>query len=176
MLSLLKKLTGSTHEPPPPPDEFEKSISPELIKKIRDIQVKTNHLVNHMMSGEYVSAFKGRGMEFSEVREYEPGDDVRLIDWNVTARMGHPYIKEFREERELTVMLLVDVSSSGEFGSVEKLKNEVAAEIASVLRWPSRCSTRSARSLPTRANATPATASCAAPCPRGSSACRRACR
>jgi len=94
MLSLLKKLTGSTHEPPPPPDEFEKSISPELIKKIRDIQVKTNHLVNHMMSGEYVSAFKGRGMEFSEVREYEPGDDVRLIDWNVTARMGHPYIKE----------------------------------------------------------------------------------
>ncbi len=121
--------------PPPPPDEFEKSISPELIKKIRDIQVKTNHLVNHMMSGEYVSAFKGRGMEFSEVREYEPGDDVRLIDWNVTARMGHPYIKEFREERELTVMLLVDVSSSGEFGSVEKLKNEVAAEIASVLAF-----------------------------------------
>ncbi|MEE8260365.1 MAG: DUF58 domain-containing protein, partial [Nitrospinaceae bacterium] len=135
MLSLLKKLTGSSHEPPPPPDEFEKSISPELIKKIRDIQVKTNHLVNHMMSGEYVSAFKGRGMEFSEVREYEPGDDVRLIDWNVTARMGHPYIKEFKEERELTVMLLVDVSSSGEFGSVEKLKNEVAAEIASVLAF-----------------------------------------
>ena len=135
MLSLLKKLTGSSHEPPSPPDEFEKSIPPELIKKIRDIQVKTNHLVNHMMTGEYVSAFKGRGMEFSEVREYEPGDDVRLIDWNVTARMGHPYIKEFREERELTVMLLVDVSSSGEFGSVEKLKNEVAAEIASVLAF-----------------------------------------
>lgn len=133
MLPLFKK--SSFHEPPPPPDEFEKSISPELIKKIRDIQVKTNHLVNHMMSGEYVSAFKGRGMEFSEVREYEPGDDVRLIDWNVTARMGHPYIKEFREERELTVMLLVDVSSSGEFGSVEKLKNEVAAEIASVLAF-----------------------------------------
>jgi len=133
MLSFLKK--RSFHEPPPPPDEFEKSISPELIKKIRDIQVKTNHLVNHMMAGEYVSAFKGRGMEFSEVREYEPGDDVRLIDWNVTARMGHPYIKEFREERELTVMLLVDVSSSGEFGSVEKFKNEVAAEIASVLAF-----------------------------------------
>lgn len=135
MFSLLKKLTRSSHELPPPPDEFEKSISPELIKKIRDIQVKTNHLVNHMMSGEYMSAFKGRGMEFSEVREYEPGDDVRLIDWNVTARMGHPYIKEFREERELTVMLLVDVSSSGEFGSTEKLKNEVAAEIASVLAF-----------------------------------------
>ena len=135
MLPFLQKLTGAFHEPPPPPDEFEKSISPELIKKIRDIQVKTNHLVNHMMAGEYVSAFKGRGMEFSEVREYEPGDDVRLIDWNVTARMGHPYIKEFKEERELTVMLLVDVSSSGEFGSVEKLKNEVAAEIASVLAF-----------------------------------------
>ena len=72
MLPFLQKLTGAFHEPPPPPDEFEKSISPELIKKIRDIQVKTNHLVNHMMSGEYVSAFKGRGMEFSEVREYEP--------------------------------------------------------------------------------------------------------
>jgi len=135
MWSWIQKLTGGFHEPPPPPDEFDKSISPELIKKIRDIQVKTNHLVNHMMAGEYVSAFKGRGMEFSEVREYEPGDDVRLIDWNVTARMGHPYIKEFREERELTVMLLVDVSSSGEFGSAEKLKNEVAAEIASVLAF-----------------------------------------
>ncbi|MCZ6541342.1 MAG: DUF58 domain-containing protein [Nitrospinae bacterium] len=135
MLSWLHKLTGSFHEPPPPPDEFDKTIPPELIKKIRDIQVKTNHLVNHMMAGEYVSAFKGRGMEFSEVRKYEPGDDVRLIDWNVTARMGHPYIKEFQEERELTVMLLVDVSSSGEFGSVEKFKNEVAAEIASVLSY-----------------------------------------
>jgi len=135
MFSWLHKLTGSFHEPPPPPDEFDTMIPPELIKKIRDIQVKTNHLVNHMMAGEYVSAFKGRGMEFSEVREYEPGDDVRLIDWNVTARMGHPYIKEFREERELTVMLMVDVSSSGEFGSVEKLKNEVAAEIASVLAY-----------------------------------------
>lgn len=135
MLSWLHKLTGSVHEPPPPPDKFDKTIPPELIKKIRNIQVKTNHLVNHMMAGEYVSAFKGRGMEFSEVREYEPGDDVRLIDWNVTARMGHPYIKEFREERELTVMLLVDVSSSGVFGSVEKLKNEVAAEIASVLAY-----------------------------------------
>jgi len=134
-ISFLQKLTDSFHEPPPPPDEFEKSISPEMIKKIRDIQVKTNHLVNHMVAGEYVSAFKGRGMEFSEAREYEPGDDVRLIDWNVTARMGHPYIKEFKEERELTVMLLVDISSSGEFGSVEKLKNEVAAEIASMLAF-----------------------------------------
>ncbi len=133
---LLEKITspfGAT--PLPPQDIFEKSISPEMIKKIRDIQIKTNHLVNHMMAGEYVSAFKGSGMEFREVREYQPGDDIRLIDWNVTARMGHPYIKEFREERELTVMLLVDVSSSGHFGSAEKLKNEVSVEIASILAF-----------------------------------------
>jgi len=89
------------------------------------------------MAGEYVSAFKGRGMEFSEVREYQPGDDVRLIDWNVTARMNQPFIKEFKEERELTLMLLVDVSSSGEFGSAGKLKNEISAEIASILAFVS---------------------------------------
>ena len=118
--------------PPPAPD---RKLSPELIKKIREIQVKTNHLVNHMMAGEYVSAFKGRGMEFREVRGYEPGDDIRLIEWNVTARMGEPYIKQYREERELTVMLLVDVSSSGEFGSHLELKNEVAAEVASILAY-----------------------------------------
>ncbi|MCH6580983.1 MAG: DUF58 domain-containing protein, partial [Nitrospinae bacterium] len=133
MFSWLHKLTGSFHEPPPPPDEFDKTIPPELIKKIRDIQVKTNHLVNHMMAGEYVSAFKGRGMEFSEVRKYEPGDDVRLIDWNVTARLGQPYVKKYVEERELTVMLLVDVSASGRFGSTARLKSEIAAELCGVL-------------------------------------------
>ncbi len=133
---LLEKITSPFGTAPPAhQDVFEKSISPEMIKKIRDIQIKTNHLVNHLMAGEYVSAFKGSGMEFREVREYQPGDDIRLIDWNVTARMGHPYIKEFREERELTVMLLVDVSSSGNFGSTEKLKNEVSAEIASILAF-----------------------------------------
>lgn len=115
--------------------EQDKNLSPELLHRIKAIQVKTNYLVNDIMAGEYVSAFKGRGMEFSEVREYQPGDDVRLIDWNVTARMNQPFIKEFKEERELTLMLLVDVSSSGGFGSTEKLKNEVSAEIASILAF-----------------------------------------
>jgi uncharacterized protein (DUF58 family) len=105
------------------------------MREIRAIQVKTSHLVNEIMTGEYVSAFKGSGMEFSEVREYQPGDDVRLIDWNVTARMGRPFIKVFREERELTVMLLVDASSSGEFGSVGQLKKEVSAEVASIMAF-----------------------------------------
>ena len=112
-----------------------KRISPELMRKIRSIQIKTGHLVTDLMAGEYVSAFKGRGMEFNAVREYIPGDDVRLIDWNVTARMGQPFIKEYIEERELNVMLIVDVSSSGEFGSIEKFKNEVSAEVASVLAF-----------------------------------------
>ncbi|GJL78414.1 MAG: hypothetical protein NPINA01_14030 [Nitrospinaceae bacterium] len=121
------------HVPPPP--EPEAGISPDLLQKVRAIQVKTNYLVNDIMTGEYVSAFKGRGMEFSGVREYQPGDDIRLIEWNVTARMGIPFIKEFKEERELTLMLLVDVSSSGGFGSVGKLKSEIAAEIASILAF-----------------------------------------
>ena len=119
----------------PPPAETEKGISPELLQKIRAIQVKTNYLVNDIMTGEYVSAFKGRGMEFSEVREYQPGDDIRLIEWNVTARMGLPFIKEYKEERELTLMLLVDVSSSGDFGSGGKRKSEIIAEMASVLAF-----------------------------------------
>ncbi|MBI5787619.1 MAG: DUF58 domain-containing protein [Candidatus Schekmanbacteria bacterium] len=111
-------------------------ISPELIKQIRAIQIRTNHLVTDVLAGEYSSAFKGRGMEFEQVREYIAGDDVRAIDWNVTARMGgRPFVKEYREERELTIMLLVDVSSSGQFGSQEKYKNEIAAEIASVLAY-----------------------------------------
>lgn len=133
----IEKLTApfKTPEPPAPPERDALEISSELMQKIRDIQVKTNHLVNHMMAGEYVSAFKGHGMEFHEVREYFPGDDIRLIDWNVTARLGHPFIKVFREERELTVMLMVDVSSSGAFGSHGKLKNEVAAEVASILAF-----------------------------------------
>jgi uncharacterized protein (DUF58 family) len=111
-------------------------ISAELYKQIKAIQIRTNYLVNDILAGEYTSAFKGRGMEFEEVREYRIGDDVRNIDWNVTARMHNiPYVKEFREERELTVMLLVDVSSSGQFGSHNKLKNEVAAEVASILAY-----------------------------------------
>lgn len=110
-------------------------ISPELLKQIKTIQIRTNYLVNDVLAGEYSSAFKGRGMEFEEVREYQPGDDVRSIDWNVTARMNVPFVKEFREERELTLMLMVDVSSSGQFGSFEKFKNEVAAEVASILAY-----------------------------------------
>jgi len=115
--------------------ERENQLSPELLQRIKNIQVKTNYMVNDIMAGEYVSAFKGRGMEFSEVREYQSGDDIRLIDWNVTARMNQPFIKEFIEERELTLMLLVDVSSSGSFGSDQKMKTEVAAEVASILAF-----------------------------------------
>ncbi len=109
-------------------------LDAELIKKIRKIHITTNHLVNDAMAGQYHSAFKGRGMEFSEVREYQAGDDIRTIDWNVTARMGKPFIKEFQEERELTVMLLVDVSASGVFGT-SRAKKDVAAEIAATLSF-----------------------------------------
>ena len=105
----------------------------EIFKKVKRIEIKTRGLVDSFFGGEYHSSFKGRGMTFSEVREYQPGDDVRLIDWNVTARSGNPFIKVFEEERELTVFLLVDISSSGAFGSENYLKKTVGAEIASVL-------------------------------------------
>jgi uncharacterized protein (DUF58 family) len=105
----------------------------ELLKQIRQIHIRTRRLVNNVFAGEYHSAFKGRGMEFAEVREYVPGDDVRTIDWNVTARMGQPYVKQFVEERELTVMLLVDLSASGHFGTVQKFKMEIATELCAVL-------------------------------------------
>jgi len=108
-------------------------ISKELLKKVRHIQIYTRHIVNDFMSGRYESVFKGRGIEFNEVREYAPGDDVRTIDWNVTARAGHPYIKLFSEERQLTVMLVVDMSSSGNFASVNQLKRELAAELSAVM-------------------------------------------
>src|SRR3989304_9554914 len=107
----------------------------EILKKIKNIHIRTTHLVNAVMAGEYESAFRGRGMEFEEVREYQPGDEIRSIDWNVTARMGIPFIKEYREERELTVMLLVDVSFSGRFGTVKRFKNELSAEIAAILAY-----------------------------------------
>ena len=109
-------------------------LDAKLIRKIRKIHITTNHLVNNAMAGQYHSAFKGRGMEFTEVREYQPGDEIRAIDWNVTARMGRPFIKEFQEERELTVMLMVDVSASGLFGT-SRAKNEVAAELAATLSF-----------------------------------------
>lgn len=110
-------------------------IPKELAKKIRLIQIHTSKAVNDVLAGEYHSVFKGRGMEFDEVREYSPGDDIRTIDWNVTARTGHPYVKRFVEERELTVLFVVDLSASGSFGTREKLKNEVAAELCALLAF-----------------------------------------
>lgn len=110
-------------------------IPKELAKKIRYIQIYTTKVVNDVLAGEYESVFKGRGMEFDEVREYQPGDDVRSIDWNVTARAGKPFIKKYREERELTVMFLVDLSASGSFGSVKQTKSELSAEICALLAF-----------------------------------------
>jgi uncharacterized protein (DUF58 family) len=110
-------------------------IPREILKKIRQIEIRTNRLVTETLAGQYHSVFKGQGMNFDEVREYQPGDDVRSIDWNVTARMNHPFIKKFVEERELTVILVVDVSGSGLFGSRDQSKRELAAEIASVLAF-----------------------------------------
>lgn len=110
-------------------------IPKDILKKIKRIEIRTRGLVNDVFSGEYHSVFRGRGMEFSEVREYQVGDDIRTIDWNVSARMGHPFVKVFEEERELTVMLLVDVSSSGDFGTVERMKGELAIEICALLAF-----------------------------------------
>ena len=108
-------------------------IPTEIIEKVRHIEIRTRGLVNDIFGGEYHSVFKGRGMSFSEVREYFPGDDIRLIDWNVTARSNFPHVKIFEEERELTVYLIVDISKSGDFGTLDKYKNEIATEIAAVL-------------------------------------------
>lgn len=107
----------------------------ELLKKVRLIELKTRGLSEHIFSGEYHSAFKGRGMTFSEVREYTPGDEVRTIDWNVTARFGHPFVKVFEEERELTVMLVADVSGSSEFGTAEQLKRELITEACATIAF-----------------------------------------
>jgi uncharacterized protein (DUF58 family) len=110
-------------------------IPREILKQVRRIEIATRGLVNEVFSGEYHSVFKGRGMNFSEVREYQYGDDIRAIDWNVTARTGSPFVKVFEEERELTVMLVVDVSASGEFGTVERMKGEIAVELCAVLAF-----------------------------------------
>ncbi|PCJ20343.1 MAG: DUF58 domain-containing protein [Candidatus Cloacimonadota bacterium] len=107
-------------------------VSKELLKKVKRIQIQTSRLVNDVLAGEYHSTFKGRGMEFSEVREYVPGDDIRTIDWNVTARMDVPFVKQYVEERELTVILMVDISGSGYYSSKEQTKNEIAAEISAM--------------------------------------------
>ncbi|MBL7066576.1 MAG: DUF58 domain-containing protein [Candidatus Marinimicrobia bacterium] len=110
-------------------------IPKEILKKVRYIELHTKHLVNDVFSGEYHSVFKGQGMEFAEVREYQYGDDIRTIDWNVTARYNHPYVKVLEEERELNVMLMVDASGSGAFGSYKKFKSEIAAEICALLAF-----------------------------------------
>ena len=106
-----------------------------LLKKVRKIEIKTKGLSNHIFAGEYQTAFKGKGMAFSEVREYQPGDDIRSIDWNVTARYNAPFVKVFEEEREMTVMLLIDVSASGNFGTQEQFKRELATEISAILAF-----------------------------------------
>ncbi|MBM4168085.1 MAG: DUF58 domain-containing protein [Ignavibacteria bacterium] len=107
----------------------------ELLKKVRHLEIRTRGLVNQVFSGEYHSVFKGRGMSFSEVREYQPGDEIRMIDWNVTARFNHPFVKVFEEERELTAMLLVDMSGSQSFGSKASMKKDIAAEISAILAF-----------------------------------------
>ena len=110
-------------------------LTKELLKQVRQIEIKTRGVVNEVFSGEYHSVFKGRGMEFSEVREYQFGDDIRSIDWNVTARLNSPFVKIFEEERELTVMLMVDMSGSLLFGSVDKTKQQIAAELTAILAF-----------------------------------------
>jgi len=110
-------------------------LTKELLKQVRQIEIRTKGIVNEIFSGEYHSVFKGRGMEFSEVREYQIGDDIRSIDWNVSARFGHPYVKVFEEERELTLMLLVDLSGSLVFGSIDKTKQQIAAELTAILAF-----------------------------------------
>ncbi|MFH1799197.1 MAG: DUF58 domain-containing protein [Candidatus Omnitrophota bacterium] len=110
-------------------------IPKEVIKKIRSIQIRTSRKVTDVFAGQYQSVFKGLGMEFSEVREYLPGDEIRSIDWNVTARMGHPFVKKFMEERELTIMILLDVSMSSKFGTLGYIKSDLAAELCSVIAF-----------------------------------------
>jgi len=110
-------------------------ISSEILNKVRQVEIKTHRLVDESLAGHYHSVFKGRGMDFDEVREYVPGDDVRSIDWNVTARTGRTHVKKFTEERELTILLIIDVSASGEFGSVAQSKREMMAELGSVIAF-----------------------------------------
>lgn len=115
--------------------ENRSEVTKKILRKVREVEIRTNRMVTEAMAGAYHSIFKGQGMDFEEVREYEPGDDIRTIDWNVSAKMDRPYIKKYREERELTIMLLVDLSGSKGFGSVEASKREISAEMASVIAF-----------------------------------------
>jgi uncharacterized protein (DUF58 family) len=117
---------------------MEIQVTREILKKVRQVELRTSRLVNDTLAGSYHSVFKGRGMNFDEVREYVPGDDIRAIDWNVTARTGTPHIKKFTEERELTIMLMIDISGSGEFGSGNLSKRDLMAEVGSVLAFSAR--------------------------------------
>ena len=126
------RLLGKKAAPPRTPEK-PMGVPPEILRQVKLIELRTRGLVNSVFTGEYRSVFKGQGMEFSEVREYQPGDEVRSIDWNVTARMRRPFVKRYIEERELTVMLVVDLSGSERFGTVKRFKSELASELAAVL-------------------------------------------
>ena len=126
---------GNKRKSPAPNDDEDRQSPAEILKKIRALEIKTRGLVQAAFAGDYHSVFKGRGMNFEDVREYQPGDEIRAIDWNVTARLGNAFVKKFTEERELTVMLVVDVSASGNFGSVAESKRELAAEVACLLAF-----------------------------------------
>ena len=128
-------ICGTRHLNPEPRQLMNSEQTREILKKVRKIEIRTNRLVTDALAGQYHSVFKGRGMNFDSVREYVPGDEVRTIDWNVTARAGKPFVKKFIEERELTLLLMVDVSASGDFGSGNQSKRELAAELASVLAF-----------------------------------------
>src|SRR5215210_5419568 len=121
------------HRPPTRDLRPSAAVPPEVLRQVKLLELRTRGLVNSLFTGEYRSVFKGQGMEFAEVREYQPGDEVRSIDWNVTARMQRPFVKRYIEERELTVMLAVDVSGSERFGTVRRFKSELATELAAVL-------------------------------------------
>ena len=116
-------------------DEPDQEFTREILRKVRQIEIRSNRLVSEALAGSYHSAFKGQGIDFEEVREYQPGDEVRSIDWNVTAKMNAPFVKQYREERELTIVLAVDLSASGLFGSVEQSKRERLAELAGLLAF-----------------------------------------
>ncbi|MFK7822458.1 MAG: DUF58 domain-containing protein [Planctomycetaceae bacterium] len=131
---MLSKLFKSQPEPTPLPETNEQTVN-EILRKVQRIRLAANRSVNDLMAGQYKSVFRGRGMEFDEVREYQPGDDVRTIDWNVTAREGKPYIKRFCEERELTVMFVFDISASGVFGSGQQSKLDLVVEVCAMLMF-----------------------------------------
>jgi uncharacterized protein (DUF58 family) len=128
-----ERLSATGHPAHAGGEAVRKGVPPEILRQVKLIELRTRGLVNSVFTGEYRSVFKGQGMEFSEVREYQPGDEVRIIDWNVTARMGRPFVKRYVEERELTVMLAVDLSGSERFGTINRFKSELASELAAVL-------------------------------------------